>query len=261
MLIRPASNADAAAISAFYAGLSDEAFATRFFSVNRRQALLDRLAEVPAADRGTVLVAFEPASSATLLGEARYQLVDASQAEFGVAVADEARRRGLGRELLRRLLAAARRQELEGLVGVIRTDNTAMLRLAQSFGCALVEPTTDNAVTVEMATAGGMPGWGRRSTGRRVLVESRSIYDSPTVEAMRAQGDDVRICLGPNPALGRLCPLVEQGACALAENADVILHRLCDDYGEQVAARHRANWPSRLVNDYDQRLQSPADDA
>lgn len=74
-----------------------------------------------------------------VLGEARYAPLadDPTQREFGIAVADEARGRGIGTRLLRALTSHAERAGARALVGDLVRDNLPMLGLARKLGFEL----------------------------------------------------------------------------------------------------------------------------
>jgi len=69
------------------------------------------------------------------LGVARFvQLADRpGEAEFAVAVVDDWHRRGLGRALLVRLVAAAAERHIERVVGTVVAGNESMIRLLASI--------------------------------------------------------------------------------------------------------------------------------
>ncbi|WP_280155790.1 GNAT family N-acetyltransferase [Piscinibacter sp. XHJ-5] len=69
------------------------------------------------------------------LGVARYvRDADTQDAEFAIVLRDDSQGRGLGRELLLRLLDAAKRAGLHRLVGTTLSDNQAMVTLARRLG-------------------------------------------------------------------------------------------------------------------------------
>jgi DNA-binding NtrC family response regulator len=69
--------------------------------------------------------------------------------------------------------------------------------------------------------------WPERRGEARVLVENPDGAEQWALHSiLAAAGHDVAVCVGPNRARGVRCPLVEDGRCALAEGADVVLSSL-----------------------------------
>jgi acetyltransferase len=69
-----------------------------------------------------------------IVGVARYVIESPEATDFAIVLADGWQGRGLGRELLQRLVAAARRQGVRRLTGTALTENRAMLALAHRLG-------------------------------------------------------------------------------------------------------------------------------
>lgn len=76
-----------------------------------------------------------------LIADARYVFVDADEngatAEFAIVVADAWQGVGLARELMRRLIAVARRHGARRLYGDVLADNAPMLRLMRRLGARI----------------------------------------------------------------------------------------------------------------------------
>lgn len=94
------------------------------------------------------------------VGEARSVAVDdAPQThEFGLSVADDRRRRGLGSALLERLLCLARRAGVRWLRGDVLRENLPMLTLARRLGFAVTRHP-DDATLVRVLRATTQPCW------------------------------------------------------------------------------------------------------
>ena len=139
LLVRPIEPADAPALREGFQVLSPEEVRLRFLHplAELTDAESQRLASVDPR-REFVLVAAEPLppGEALVLAVARASLREdsASDAEFALIVGRLATGQGLGKLLLRRLIAWARRRRLRSLRGTVSLDNTAMLNLAQSLG-------------------------------------------------------------------------------------------------------------------------------
>ncbi|KAF9583711.1 hypothetical protein BGW38_008790 [Lunasporangiospora selenospora] len=65
-------------------------------------------------------------------------------AEYSVYIHHEHRRRGLGRMLLKELLAEAKKREFRAIIGSISEGNEASLRLADEFGFRVVGTFKEN---------------------------------------------------------------------------------------------------------------------
>ena len=139
LLVRPIEPADAPALRAGFQALSPEEVRLRFLHplAELTEAESQRLANVDPR-REFVLVAAEPypPGQALVLAVARASLRadSARDAEFALIVGRLVAGQGLGKLLLRRLLAWARRRRLQTLRGTVSLDNTVMLQLAQELG-------------------------------------------------------------------------------------------------------------------------------
>lgn len=73
----------------------------------------------------------------------------------------------------------------------------------------------------------GNQEWPDRQGEARVLVENSDGAQEWALQGiLGAAGYDVAVCPGPSRARRVRCPLVEDGQCALAEGADVVLNSL-----------------------------------
>src|SRR5271157_6621944 len=232
VMLRVAAPADVPRIAELYAGLSAESFRRRFHSGRPKPVLLARLARIDVAPGTVSLLAMTPGSE-RLVAEARYVPTAEDAGELALAVLDDFQGLGLGRRMLSALLDHAKASGLERLSAVVSITNDTMLHLLTRYGSALTEPADESfVVCLEISACGGMPGWPRTS-GRRILVERRGWFADRRFAALRAEGNDVRQCTGPDR--GRTCPLVEYGRCRLAEDADRIVTLLPGDDAECAA--------------------------
>ena len=139
LLLRPIVPADAPALRAGFEALSPEEVRLRFLHpiAELTDAESRRLASADPK-RELVLVAAEPLppGEALVLAVARASLREDSSrdAEFALIVGRLVAGQGLGKLLLRRLLAWARRRRLHSLRGTVSLDNAVMLHLAQDLG-------------------------------------------------------------------------------------------------------------------------------
>ena len=250
VVLRAAVPADVPRIAELYAGLSADSFRRRFHSGRPKPPVLARLARIDVGAGAVSLVAVAPGPQDRLVAEARYVPEAADSGELALAVLDDFQGLGLGRRMLSALTEHARASGLERLSAIVSLSNDTMLRLLTRCGAALTEPA-DECLTVclEIATAGGMPGWPRASAGQRVLVERRGWFADRRVAALRAAGYEVRQCGGPDQRSGRACPLVADGRCRLAEEADRIVTLLPGDDADcaAVTEAHQRLWPGKLT--------------
>jgi GNAT superfamily N-acetyltransferase len=243
--LRVADPADVPRIAEFYAELSADSFRRRFHSGRPKPPLLARLARIDVAPGAVSLLA---EAEGRLVAEARYVPIAEDVAELALAVLDDFQGLGLGRLLLSALVDHANAAGLERLSAVVSLTNDTMLHLLTRYGTALTEPADESfVVCLEISAAGGMPGWPRTPAGQRILVERRGWFPDRRVAALRAAGHDVRQCAGPGPE--RAFPLVEEGRCRLAEDADRIVTLLPGDDADcaAVTAAHQRLWPGKLA--------------
>jgi acetyltransferase len=152
VVVRAIEPDDTSMLQAFVRGLSARSRRFRFFVAlaELSAAQLDHFVNV-SPTRGLALVALTPArsESVAIVAEARYALVqERGNAEFAVAVADDFQRRGLGRHLVKRLLATAWRRGVRRLFGEIKSDNCAMLALATQLGFRIRVSLDDQSVVI-----------------------------------------------------------------------------------------------------------------
>jgi len=136
MRVRPIRPEDAVAERAFVAGLSDETRYRRFMHHLHELTpqMLARFTQVDY-DRELALVALEGKRPEKIVAVARYVAnPDAESAEFAIVVADALQGHGLGRALMRLLIACARRRGFRRLVGGVLATNAPMLAMIGGLG-------------------------------------------------------------------------------------------------------------------------------
>ena len=148
LLVRPIRPEDEPLIVAFHAGHSEDTLRMRFFGMVRtlsRDSLI-RLCHLDY-DRELALIAIDQQGpSPHIAGVSRYYLrPESGDAEFALVIGDAWQRRGLGTQLMRRLIAIAQERGVKRLVGRILAENTPMLQLVGRLGFS-VEPTKDASV-------------------------------------------------------------------------------------------------------------------
>jgi len=133
--IRPIRPDDLDELGEFLSGLSEQA---RHHRWGARKLLPSELARLSRVDpeRTVALVANECRDGQErIVGEARYvREADGRACEFALVVADRQHGRGLGEQLLRRLIEGARRAGIHRMYGTTLGTNAAMLGLARKLG-------------------------------------------------------------------------------------------------------------------------------
>lgn len=141
LTLRPLMPGDREGIRRAFDRLSPESRYRRFFVSLRElsDGLLDVLTDVDH-DHHEALVAVDPRSE-EIVGVARYVRMpeDAQRAEASVAVVDDWQGRGLGKELLERLVTRARDMGIERFVAFIQADNRRAVEVMSHLG-----PTTSS---------------------------------------------------------------------------------------------------------------------
>jgi len=138
--VRPIRPEDAELERTFVASLSEETRYFRFFYRLHEltPAMLARFTQVDYGRELALLSLTDEAATgegSAIVGIARYTTnPDQVSAEFAVVVADAWQRRGVGRMLLQRLIAAASRHGFKRLQGTVLRTNDAMLSFAQRQG-------------------------------------------------------------------------------------------------------------------------------
>lgn len=135
--VRPVLPSDFEAERRFVGDLSPQSRHRRFHIgiATLPDALLHSFTHIDYRTHVALVAVAEDGPAPRLVADARYVLLDdAAHAEFAIAVADDWQGIGLGRELLVRLGAHARRSGLQQLCGDVLRDNAAMIGLVRSLG-------------------------------------------------------------------------------------------------------------------------------
>ena len=136
--LRPIAATDADPIRAGFALLTPEEIRFRYLHPMKSlgEEYLQKLTH-PRRGRDCVLVVAEPLppGDALIGAVARLSRVAGTrEAEFAVLVSHFLAGQGLGRLLLKKLIAVARRWKLHAVHGDVLEDNATMLRLVEAFG-------------------------------------------------------------------------------------------------------------------------------
>jgi acetyltransferase len=139
ILIRPIAADDAADLQEAFQHLSSESIYMRFLSVKKE--LTDEearsLSTVDYCARMAFVAICEENGREIVVGVSRYALLDPGDkemAESAVVVADEYQGRGIGKQLLRRLVDYAGAKGIHYLRGNMQIGNNRMLELVRRSG-------------------------------------------------------------------------------------------------------------------------------
>jgi RimJ/RimL family protein N-acetyltransferase len=185
IVLRTTRPDDTPALQDFVRALSPTSRRLRFHSALRElsEATLRALTHVDQRAHVAFVLTSNERGQEQIVGEARYVVTDdGATAEFGIAVADAYRGRGLAERLLAALVDAARAAGLRWLVGDVLADNARMLAFVRRCGFAEstrgAEPglvRVERCVDRPLAAAHGA-GWWMQAAGRLVrqlLASSR----------------------------------------------------------------------------------------
>jgi GNAT superfamily N-acetyltransferase len=140
VVIRPIRPADKTLLAAGVTRLSEESRRRRFLAPKPRLSAseLRYFTQVDGCDH-FALIAVHAEQPRWVLGVGRFvrERSRPDTAEFAIAVGDPYQRRGLGRELSRRLIDAARARGIEHFTAWTLSDNVAAERLIQSMSESL----------------------------------------------------------------------------------------------------------------------------
>jgi acetyltransferase len=156
--IRPIRPEDEPLMVAFHGVLSEESVYLRYFGPLKlsQRVAHERLTRMCFTDydREIALIADhrdEASGAHAILGVGRLiKLHGSDAAEFALLIADSAQRRGLGSELLRRLLEVARQEQIGRVVAEILPENIGMRHICQQLGFRLTH-TLDGPIKAEIA--------------------------------------------------------------------------------------------------------------
>lgn len=157
VLIRPIRPEDEEMMVKFHQSLSPQTVYTRYFHTLKLSKRIghERLYGIchPHPESDFVLVAELAGEDGArrIVGVGRLSKVDdASEGEIALLVCDSCQHRGLGTELLRRLIRLATDAHLTRIFANMLSGNTAMQRLCVAVGMRLSDRIIDGAVEAEM---------------------------------------------------------------------------------------------------------------
>jgi acetyltransferase len=155
--IRPIRPEDEPLLAKFHATLSERSVYLRYLhmmKLNQRVAheRLIRMCFIDY-DREMALVAElkKDSKEPQILGVGRLRkLHGLNEAELAVIVCDQYQSRGLGRELVRRLIEVARREKLSRIMGAVLPDNAPMLHICETLGFRIEGAPSDPVLSAEL---------------------------------------------------------------------------------------------------------------
>ena len=150
--IRPVRPEDAAAFTQFAARVNEADMRMRFFSPFRAvpPTLLARLTQIDY-DREMALVLFDAAQTVAAVGRLAAE-PDGLRAEFALLVRTDLKGRGIGSDLLQRLIVYARQRGIVEIWGDVLLENSTMLRICREFGFR-IEPAAHGTMHATLALA------------------------------------------------------------------------------------------------------------
>lgn len=148
--IRPIQVGDLARHSRFVSGLSTRSGYARLLSMRKPDdAELRRWTDIDHAREAALIATVSCSEDDEEIGVARYvresEVDGLVTAGFAVVIADAWQGVGLARELLQRVIAAARRDGIDVLSDFTQYDNRAMLSLAKKLGFTVRRFAADGA--------------------------------------------------------------------------------------------------------------------
>ncbi len=160
VVVRPIGPDDAAREQAFVQALSPRSRQQRFMHAIRELSPV-QLARFtrpdPACEFALAALLRAADGVETQLAVARFVTGDdAGSCEFAIVVADAWQQRGLGHELMARLIEEATRRGLRRMVGRVLADNQGMLALARALGFS-VAPAPDEPGVRQVILMLGLP--------------------------------------------------------------------------------------------------------
>jgi GNAT superfamily N-acetyltransferase len=118
---------------------SDRSLRSRFFTIRRQfsDKEIDAFMNVDFVRQVALVALIDEASGPTIIGAGRYIVDAAGSAEIALAVIDDYQGQGIGRALVRHLIAIARYAGLGALTAHVLSENAAMLRVFRTCGLPL----------------------------------------------------------------------------------------------------------------------------
>ncbi len=154
MLMRPMRPEDEPALVTFHETLSDKTVYLRYLRpmLLEKRVAHERLARICHCDYNreinfAVEIDAEEPSERKILGAARLSKMHGlNEARFSILVSDPVHGRGLGKEMMRRLVEIAKQEKLSHIEALITPDNEAMKHICGQLGFTFVPVAEENLV-------------------------------------------------------------------------------------------------------------------
>lgn len=158
LMIRPIRPEDEPLLVKFHEGLSERSVSFRYFHAMKLSARVshERLTRIcfPDYDREIPLVAESldaRGGGREVLGVGRLGKIHGTKdAEFALLIADRVQGKGLGTELLRRLISIGRDESMSRIVADVLPENVEMQRVCEKLGFTLTQDGGDAVITAVM---------------------------------------------------------------------------------------------------------------
>jgi ribosomal protein S18 acetylase RimI-like enzyme len=153
LIIRAFAPEDAAGLGTAVDRTSAQTLYRRFFTVKRHfsKRETDFFFNVDFVDHVALVAEAEEAGKPTIVGAGRYVVVAPGRAEVAFMVIDAYQSQGIGKALLRHLIAIARAAELRELIAEVLPENGPMLKVFETSGLRV--GTTRDAEVVHVTLA------------------------------------------------------------------------------------------------------------
>ncbi len=150
--IRPIRPEDEPAMVKFHETLSERSVYLRYFHLMNleQRTTHERLTRICFIDYDREMALVAETADHEILGVGRMSKVHGTrEAEVAVLISDKWQGRGLGKELLSRLLVAGADEKLERLTADILPDNRSVMRICEKLGFSLKHNLDDEVVRAE----------------------------------------------------------------------------------------------------------------